>query len=104
MSNQIHLDSFKGQGEDPHRWFNYFERWSTFMNMNNEKAALALPFHLKGIAKTWYDSLSDTTQVSLDLLKTAFLNRFKATSAVDISVYYYAEASRDRGGILLPVH
>ena len=56
------------------------------MNYNEERAALALPFHLKGIAKTWYDSLSQTTQLSLDLLKTAFINRFKPTQTVDISV------------------
>ena len=44
MNNQIHLDSFKGQGEDPTKWFMYFERWATFMNMADDRAALAMPF------------------------------------------------------------
>ena len=86
MSSQINLEAYRGQGEDAQKWFTYFERWTTFMNYNEERAALALPFHLKGIAKTWYDSLSQTTQRSLDLLKTAFINRFKPTQTVDISV------------------
>ena len=64
MSDQINLEAYRGQGEDAQKWFTYFERWSTFMNNNEERAALALPFHLKGIAKTWYDSLSLTTQWS----------------------------------------
>ena len=86
MNQQIQLESFKGQGEDPHKWLMYFERWAAFLNMDKPKAAMALPFHLKGIAKSWYDSLSDATQVSLDLLKADFITRFSVTSTVDISV------------------
>ena len=86
MSSQINIEAYRGQGEDAQKWFTYFERWTTFMNYNEERAALALPFHLEGIAKTWYDSLSQTTQRSLELLKTAFINRFKPTQTVDISV------------------
>ena len=47
---------------------------------------MALPFHLKCIAKKCYDSLTEATQVNLDLLKTAFLNRLLVSSTVDISV------------------
>ena len=86
MSNQINLEAYRGQGKDTQKWFTYFERWSTFMNYKEARAALVLPFHLKGITKTWYDSLSQTTQRSLDLLKTAFINRFKPTQTVDSSV------------------
>ena len=86
MSNQISLEAYRGQGADAQKRFTYCERWSMFMNYNEESAVLALPFHLKGIAKTWYDSLSQTTQWSLDLLNTAFINRFKPTQTVDISV------------------
>ena len=82
MSKQINLEAYRGQGEDAQKWFTYFERWSTFMNYNEERAALAL----KGITKTWYDSLSQTTQPSLDLLRTAFINRFKPTQTVNILV------------------
>ena len=56
------------------------------MNYKEEHAALKLPFHLKGIAKTWYDSLSQTTQRSLDLLKTAFINRFKPTQTSVLTI------------------
>ena len=47
MINQINLEAYRGQGEDAQilKWFTYFERWSTFMNYNEERAALALPFH-----------------------------------------------------------
>ena len=93
MNSHIHLDNFKGQGEDPNKWFTYFERWAAFMNMNGDRAAMALPFYLKGIAKTWFDSLSEATQVNLDLLKTAFLNRFSNSSTVDISVLTIAQRS-----------
>ena len=86
MNSHIQLDSFKGQGEDPAKWFSYFEKYAMFNNLKDERAALAMPFHLKGIAKTWYDSLSGHTQQSMNLLKAAFLNRFKTTNNVDISV------------------
>ena len=86
MNNQIQLEPFKGQGQEPAKWFGYFERWATFMNMTDDRAALALPFHLKVIAKTWYDSLTEATQKSLPLLKAAFLNRFKPATTVYISV------------------
>ena len=43
MNIQINLDSFKGQGKDPNKWFTYFERWAAFMNMNGDRAAMALP-------------------------------------------------------------
>ena len=72
MNIQINLDSFKGQGEDANKWLTYFERWAAFMNMNGDRAAMAMPFYLRRIAKTWFDSLSEATQVNLDLLKTAF--------------------------------
>ena len=77
MNVQINLDSFKGQGEDPNIWFTYFKRWAAFMNMNGDRAAMALPFYLRRIAKTWFDSLSEATQVNLDLLKTVFLTDFR---------------------------
>ena len=48
--------------------------------------ALAMPCHLKGIAKTWYISLSSHTQQSMNLLQSAFLNRFKSSNNVSISV------------------
>ena len=51
MSIQINLDSFKGHGEDPNNWFTYFERWAAFMNMNGDRAATALPFYPRSIAK-----------------------------------------------------
>ena len=64
MNIQINSDSFKGQGEDPNKWFTYFEKWAAFMNMNGDRAAMALPFYLRSIAKTWFDSLSEATQVN----------------------------------------
>ena len=87
MNQQIQLKSFKGQGEDPHKkWWMYFERWTAFLNMDKPMAAMDLPFHLKGIAKSLYDSLLDATKLSLDLLKAAFITRFSVTSTEDISV------------------
>ena len=62
MNNPVQLDNFKRQGEDPEKWWQYFQRYAAFMNMDESRGALALPFHLKGIAKSWYDSLTDTTQ------------------------------------------
>ena len=52
MSKQINLEAYRGQGEDAQKWFTYFERWSTFMNYNEERAALALPFHLKRLIES----------------------------------------------------
>ena len=43
------------------------------MNINVDSAAMALPFYLRSIAETWFDSLSEATQVNVDLIKTAFL-------------------------------
>ena len=63
MNNQIQPESFKGQGQEPAKWFACFEKWATFMNMTDDRAALALPFRLKGVAKTWYDSLTEATQI-----------------------------------------
>ena len=77
MNSHITLDSFKGQGEDPAKRFSYFERYAMFNSLKDERAAVAMPFHLKGIAKTWYDSLSGHTQQSMNLLKAAFLNKIQ---------------------------
>ena len=68
MNFQINLDSFKGQGEDPNKWLTFFERWAAFMKMNGDRAAMALPFYLRAIAKTCFDSLSEATQVNVELL------------------------------------
>ena len=85
-NTHIHLDSFKGQGEDPEKWFNYFERYCQYHNLNADRAALSMPFHLKGVAKIWFDSLQAATQTSLRLLREAFIARFKPTNNIDISV------------------
>ena len=45
-----------------------------------------MPFHLKGVAKIWFDSLQDTTQSSFRLLREAFIAKFKPQNNVDISV------------------
>ena len=50
------------------------------------KAALALPFYLKGVARAWYDSLQEETQKNMALLKPAFLSRLKNAYHVDLSV------------------
>ena len=85
-NNNIQLEPFKGQGEDPEKWFLYFERYCQYHNLNADRAALAMPFHLKGVAKIWFDSLQAGTQASLRLLREAFIARFKSTNNVDISV------------------
>lgn len=54
--------------------------------MSDDRATLAMPFHLKGVAKAWNDFLTPDTQKSLELLKAAFVNRFKPSATVDISV------------------
>ena len=77
MNSHITSDSFKGQGEDPAKWFSYFVRYAMFNNLKDERAALAMPFHLKGKAKTWYDSLSSHTQQSMNTLKASFLNKIQ---------------------------
>ena len=50
-NSHIHLENFKGQGEDPNKWFTYFERWAAFMHMNGDRAAMALPFTLRASPK-----------------------------------------------------
>ena len=51
MNNHLNRDPFKGQGQDADKWFAYFELYTIFMNLNEQRAALALPFFLKGVAK-----------------------------------------------------
>ena len=82
----IHLEPFKGQGEDPERWLAYFERYCQYHNLNADRAALSMPFHLKGVAKIWFDSLQDATQSSFRLLREAFIARFKPQNNIDITV------------------
>ena len=42
-------------------------------------------FYLRGVAKTWIDSLSGLTQRSIEHLKGAFINKCKNTNALDMS-------------------
>ena len=66
--------------------------------------ALAMPCHLKGMAKTWYDSLSSHTQQSMNLLKSAVLNRFKSSNNVHISVLTFSQKTgRNYGGLIFSV-
>ena len=85
MNSHLNMEPFKGQGQDTDKWFAYFERYTIFMNLNEQRAALALPFFLKGVAKSWYESLQET-QRNLGLLKTAFINRFKNDGRVELNV------------------
>ncbi|MES9902580.1 MAG: hypothetical protein ABW168_07845, partial [Sedimenticola sp.] len=84
--NSIRLESFSGQGQDPAKWFAWFERYAALSNMKDERAAMAMPFHLQGIARTWYDSLTDATQRSVASLRDAFLTRFKRSTHCDLAV------------------
>ena len=65
-NTHIHLESFKGQGEDPEKWFNYFERYCQYHNLNADRAALSMP---PDVAKIWLDSLQASTQTSHSLLR-----------------------------------
>ena len=41
-NTHIHLESFKGQGKDQEKWFNYFERYCQYHNLNADRAALSI--------------------------------------------------------------
>ena len=61
MNHQINLFIYKEQDEDPYKWFTCFERWSMFMKYNYGLAChLSIAFPFESMAKTWYDTLSDT--------------------------------------------
>lgn len=91
--NNLNLESFKGEG-DAKKWFGYFERYTAFLNLSPQRAALALPFFLKGIAKSWYDGLQETTQQDLAVLKTAFTQRFEQ-SGLDINILAIAQKQEE---------
>ena len=59
---------------------------ASIKNLNADRTALSMPFHLKGVAKIWFDSLQAATQTSLRLLREAFIARFKPQNNIDISV------------------
>ena len=82
----LQLVTFKGQGEDARKRLGYYKCYTTFMDLNDERPALALLFFLKGVARTLYDSLQQGTQKNVCLLKQAFLSRFKSSDSIDISV------------------
>ena len=88
-TNYLSLEPFKGEG-DGKKWFTFFERYTTFLNVTPQRAALALPFFLKGVAKSWYVGLQDTTQTDLALLKTAFATRFEQ-NGLDINILATAQ-------------
>ena len=73
MKYHITLHSSKGQDEVRMKSpLNGFPIYAMFNNLKDERETLCMPFHLKGIDKTWYDSLSCHTQQSMNLLKAAF--------------------------------
>ena len=48
------LDSFKSQGEDPSKWYSYFERYAMFNNLKDERGpsyALSLKGHSKDMLR-----------------------------------------------------
>lgn len=86
LHSTVTMEAFSGTGTDPKKWMSWYERYASLSNLKDERVAQALPFHLKGVARTWYDSLSEATQQSMAQLKAAFLDRFKLSTNLDISV------------------
>ena len=50
MNYHITLDSFKGQGEDPSKWYSHFERYAMFNKLKVERG-LSYALSLKGHSK-----------------------------------------------------
>ena len=54
-----------------------------------------MPFHLKGVAKIWFDSIQAAKQTSLRLLREAFVARFKPQSNIYISMLSLAQKAKE---------
>ena len=64
-------------------------RFMTFIQLNQMSphgALLRLPFYLQDAAQVWYETLEAKWKVSLEVVKIAFLDRFKPTSNVNVEL------------------
>ena len=58
----------------------------TIHGMTQQEALLRLQFHFIGAAQIWYETLEEKWKTSLEVVKTAFLARFRPTSNVNVEL------------------
>jgi len=65
--------------EDAQEWISFMVRFIKFRDISNDNVKLLIPMFLTGAAAEWYENLA--FPATLELFKTAFEEKFKATGA-----------------------
>ena len=87
MASSITLDKFYGAASNANLWFEDFERYNKYFQINDERALNGFPFHLQGAATQWLRSLPPNKKDTLAHLKTAFLEDFATQQSDRIRVF-----------------
>lgn len=67
---------FTGHEDDCEEWLLYFNRFSTFRNMDGPAKCGYFSILLRSTAADWFETLPDATKINFGQLETAFKNRF----------------------------
>ena len=62
--------------EDANRWLDFYERIATINDWTAELQLRSFPLYLKGVAGSWFLTLTEDIKTDLARLKTAFKDRF----------------------------
>ena len=72
---------FNGEN-DGGQWIVKFQTYAELMGWSAGYTKLTFPLFLSGAAITWYDTLTDIEKVSMETIKSAFLQRYTTTGAM----------------------
>jgi len=78
MAHQIKMSPFLGNpGDSAQAWYVEYQTFCKFIHKMNEESILhTFPFHLQGLAREWFRSLSEENKANMDNVLRLFLDRF----------------------------
>ena len=71
-----HVEKFTGKGQDVVVWFQDFDQYAKISGWTRKQKEDALPLHLGGLAKTFYQNLAADVKTDYNQLREQFFKRF----------------------------
>ena len=71
-----HVEKFTGKGQDVVVWFQDFDQYAKISGWTRKQKEDALPLHLGGLAKTFYQKLAADVKTDYSQLREQFFKRF----------------------------
>ncbi|KAL4222614.1 hypothetical protein ACF0H5_018655 [Mactra antiquata] len=85
--SSLKLEHFKGEyGEDVEKFLRRFDEYCTCMNFKNSQALGQLAWHLDGVARLYYESLTPVPD-TLQCLKELLLAKYKTDTPISLNIF-----------------